>query len=84
MEEDNQDKFSAEKKQIKTLLEEKQINIKDLRLINLFYPSLETQHSIVAHLDSLSSHVRALEEKLKKMKDECDALKQAMLREVFE
>ena len=40
--------------------------------------------SIVAHLDALSSHVRALEEKLKKMKDECDALKQAMLREVFE
>lgn len=39
---------------------------------------------IVAHLDSLSSNVRALEEKLKKMKDECDALKQAMLREVFE
>ena len=47
-------------------------------------PPLSTQHTIVAHLDSLSSNVRTLEEKLKKMKDECDALKQAMLREVFE
>jgi len=47
-------------------------------------PPLSTQHSIVAHLDSLSSNVRALEEKLRKMKDECDALKQAMLREIFE
>ena len=47
-------------------------------------PPLSTQHSIVAHLDALSSHVRTLEAKLKKMKDECDALKQAMLREVFE
>ena len=47
-------------------------------------PTLDEQRLIVAHLDALSSNVRALEEKLKKMKDECDALKQAMLREVFE
>lgn len=52
--------------------------------VKLSVPPLTTQHTIVAHLDALSSHVRALEEKLKKMKDECDALKQAMLREVFE
>ena len=52
--------------------------------VKLFVPPLSTQHTIVAHLDALSSHVRALEAKLKKMKDECDALKQAMLREVFE
>ncbi len=50
----------------------------------LMLPPLSTQHSIVAHLDALSSNVRALEEKLKKMKDECDVLKQAMLREVLE
>ena len=62
----------------------KQINIKDLRLIKLYYPSLATQHSIVAHLDSLSSHVRALEDVLQRTKAECDALKQAMLRAVFE
>lgn len=56
----------------------------DLEKHIFLLPSLETQHTIVAHLDTLSSHVRALEEKLKKMKDECDALKQAILREVFE
>ena len=45
---------------------------------------LTEQRAYIAHLDALSSHVRALEEKLKKMKDECDALKQAILRQVFE
>lgn len=60
------------------------ISARKYNLLPIHYPSLETQHSIVAHLDALFSHVRALEEKLKKMKDECDALKQAMLREVFE
>jgi type I restriction enzyme S subunit len=62
------------------------LNINSVIVSNmpLMIPPLPTQHSIVAHLDSLSSNVRALEEKLRKMKDECDALKQAMLREVFE
>lgn len=55
-----------------------------LSTVPVYIPTASTQHSIVAHLDALSSHVRALEAKLKKMKDECDALKQAMLREVFE
>ena len=48
------------------------------------YPSLSTQKQIVSRLDSLSSKVRAIEEKCQKMIAECDALKQAMLREVFE
>lgn len=48
------------------------------------YPSLSTQKQIVSRLDSLSSNVRAIEEKYQKMIAECDALKQAMLREVFE
>ena len=60
------------------------VNRQALFAYRCLIPPLSTQHSIVAHLDSLSSHVRALEAKLKKMKDECDALKQAMLREVFE
>ncbi len=55
-----------------------------LSTVPVYIPTASTQHTIVAHLDSLSSNVRALEEKLRKMKDECDALKQAMLREVFE
>ena len=48
------------------------------------YPPLSTQTQIVSRLDSLSSKVRAIEEKYQKMIAECDALTQAMLREVFE
>lgn len=47
-------------------------------------PPLSDQHSIVSHLDSLSSNIRKLEELQQKTIAECDALKQAMLREVFE
>ena len=47
-------------------------------------PPLQEQHSIVSHLDSLSSTIRKLEELQQKTLAECDALKQAMLREVFE
>ncbi len=47
-------------------------------------PPLSDQHSIVSHLDSLSSNIRKLEELQQKTLTECDALKQAMLREVFE
>ncbi|MBR6202492.1 MAG: restriction endonuclease subunit S [Bacteroidaceae bacterium] len=46
--------------------------------------SLAEQSSIVSHLDSLSSHIRKLEELQQKTIAECDALKQAMLKEVFE
>ena len=45
---------------------------------------IKVQQQIVSRLDSLSSKVRAIEEKCQKMIAECDALKQAMLREVFE
>ena len=47
-------------------------------------PPLPTQKRIVTHLDKLSSKLRAIEEKYQKMVAECDALKQAMLRDVFE
>lgn len=47
-------------------------------------PPLDTQQAIVSHLDSLSSTIRKLEELQQKTLAECDALKQAMLREVFE
>jgi type I restriction enzyme S subunit len=62
----------------------KQINIKDLRLIKLSLPPLSEQQRIVERLDALSAHVRELEEYLKKIITECDALKQALLRKVFE
>lgn len=44
----------------------------------------EEQHQIVARLDTLSVRVRQLEKVQRKTLAECDALKQAMLREVFE
>ena len=50
----------------------------------LTIPSLSEQQRIVSRLDSLSAHVRELEEVLQKTIAECDALKQALLRQVFE
>ena len=62
----------------------KQINIKDLRMICFSYPPLSEQQSIVATLDSLKSKVDRLKANFEKISQECDALKQALLREVFE
>ena len=59
-------------------------NIPALKTIRIYLPNLSTQKQIVSHLDKLSSKVRAIEEKYQKMVEECDALKQAMLRDVFE
>ena len=47
-------------------------------------PPLSEQHSIVATLDSLKSKVDRLQENYDKISQECDALKQAILRQVFE
>ena len=52
--------------------------------LSLYIPPLSTQKRIVSHLDKLSSNVKQMEEKYKKIVEECDALKQAMLRDVFE
>ena len=62
----------------------KQINIKDLRMIKFSYPSFKEQQSIVTTLDSLKSKVDRLQENYNKISQECDALKQAILRQVFE
>ena len=48
------------------------------------YPPLSEQQRIVERLDSLSENVKALEENQRKVMAECDALKQALLRKVFE
>lgn len=45
---------------------------------------LAEQHRIVSRLDALSKNVKALEENQRKVMAECDALKQALLRKVFE
>ena len=55
-----------------------------LKDIVLPLPSLSEQQRIVERLDALSAHVRELEENQKKIISECDALKQALLRKVFE
>ena len=52
--------------------------------LSFFCPSLETQQEIVSRLDALSANIKRLEELQQKTLAECDALKQAMLREVFE
>ena len=63
-----------------------QPNISQIKIKNVLIPIInkEEQKRIVSHLDKLSSKVRAIEEKYQKMVEECDALKQAMLRDVFE
>ena len=48
------------------------------------YPSISEQQSIVATLDSLKSKVDRLQANFDKISQECDTLKQAILRQVFE
>jgi len=50
----------------------------------LYIPPYATQCSIVAILDELSAKVQELEKNYEQTLSECDALKQAMLREIFE
>lgn len=47
-------------------------------------PSLPEQQSIVSFLDSLNEKVNSLQQNYSRICDECDALKQAILRQVFE
>ena len=63
---------------IKTITKEEFANF----IIN--YPSLSEQQSIVTTLDSLKSNVDRLQANYEKISQECDALKQAILRQVFE
>ena len=48
------------------------------------FPPLAEQLSIVATLDSLKFKVECLQENYDKISKECDAMKQALLRQVFE
>ena len=60
------------------------LNQKVLNEFVVLYPSLQEQQSIVETLDSLKSKVDRLQENYEKISQECDALKQAILRQVFE
>ena len=55
-----------------------------LASIVVYIPSLSEQQSIVTALDSLKSKVDHLQENYTKISQECDALKQAILRQIFE
>ena len=63
-----------------------QPNISQIKIKNLDYPiiPLPEQERIVTRLDALSAKVTALEANYTQTVAECDALKQALLREVFE
>ena len=60
------------------------IGLKGLRTFPIPYPPLSVQQSIVETLDSLKSKVDRLQANYDKISQECDALKQAILRQVFE
>lgn len=59
-------------------------NTTNLKGLNLIIPPLSEQQRIVSRLDELSENVKKMEEILEKTIKECNALKQAILREVFE
>jgi type I restriction enzyme S subunit len=60
------------------------VNRQTLFAYRFALPSLNEQQSIVETLDSLKSKVDSLQENYVKISQECDALKQAILRQVFE
>ena len=57
---------------------------KKMNIIPISIPSLPEQQSIVSFLDSLSEKVNTLQQNYSRICNECDALKQAILRQVFE
>ena len=59
-------------------------NMNDVLKFDISYPSLSEQQRIVATLDSLKSKVDHLQANFEKISQECDALKQAILKQVFE
>ena len=62
-----------------------QLTVPAIKQYRICYPPKYTeQQSIVATLDSLKSKVDRLQENYDKISQECDALKQAILRQVFE
>ena len=62
-----------------------QLTVPVIKQYRICYPSIiAEQQSIVDTLDSLKSKVDCLQENFDKISQECDALKQAILRQVFE
>lgn len=55
-----------------------------LGTVPIYLPSEIEQEQIVSYLNSLNNHVRELEEICRKTAAECDAMKQALFRQIFE
>ena len=55
-----------------------------LRACKLFIPSNDMQDKVVKQIDSMDRNIRELEEINSKTAADCDALKQALLRQIFE
>lgn len=68
----------------KTKLKVVHTNAPSLKAIRIPLPSLSEQQCIVEQLDSISTNINLLEEINQKIKPDCDALKQALLRQIFE
>ncbi len=61
-----------------------QLTIPMIKAYRCVFPPLSEQQSIVSFLDSLNEKVNTLQQNYSRICDECDALKQAILRQVFE
>ena len=68
----------------KTKLKVVHTNIPSLKTIKIPIPSLSEQIEIAEFLDSLNEKVNTLQQNYSRISNECDALKQAILRQVFE
>ena len=68
----------------KTKLKVVHTNIPSLKTIKIPIPSIQEQIKIAEFLDSLNEKVNTLQQNYSRICDECDALKQAILRQVFE
>ncbi len=60
------------------------ISNKSMKDVMIMLPPLSEQQSIVSFLDSLNEKLNTLQQNYSRICDECDALKQAILRQVFE
>ena len=60
------------------------VSLNSLRNFTIHIPTFSTQQFIVETLDSLKSKIDRLQENYNKISQECDALKQAILRQIFE
>jgi type I restriction enzyme S subunit len=60
------------------------VTLKKIKVFRVSIPPLSEQQSIVSFLNSLNEKVNTLQQNYSRICDECDALKQAILRQVFE